>query len=90
NDFRNSNQNKAYAEMISQTLVGESVGGSLCLTRACFSVSSTISKSKSPFKDSKIIGEIGLGSGVAAGVAKTIYIGNIKDIDKLISANIKK
>ncbi|HEZ1902581.1 TPA: S-layer family protein, partial [Neisseria meningitidis] len=57
NDFRNSNQNKAYAEMISQTLVGESVGGSLCLTRACFSVSSTISKSKSPFKDSKIIGE---------------------------------
>ncbi|HEZ3151674.1 TPA: S-layer family protein, partial [Neisseria meningitidis] len=68
NDFRNSNQNKAYAEMISQTLVGESVGGSLCLTRACFSVSSTISKSKSPFKDSKIIGEIGLGSGVAAGV----------------------
>ncbi|HEZ1946771.1 TPA: S-layer family protein, partial [Neisseria meningitidis] len=74
NDFRNSNQNKAYAEMISQTLVGESVGGSLCLTRACFSVSSTISKSKSPFKDSKIIGEIGLGSGVAAGVEKTIYI----------------
>ncbi|WP_269320876.1 beta strand repeat-containing protein [Neisseria meningitidis] len=70
NDFRNSNQNKAYAEMISQTLVGESVGGSLCLTRACFSVSSTISKSKSPFKDSKIIGEIGLGSGVAAGVEK--------------------
>lgn len=90
NDFRNSNQNKAYAEMISQTLVGESVGGSLCLTRACFSVSSTISKSKSPFKDSKIIGEIGLGSGVAAGVEKTIYIGNIKDIDKFISANIKK
>ncbi|HGG9332137.1 TPA: DUF637 domain-containing protein, partial [Neisseria meningitidis] len=89
NDFRNSNQNKAYAEMISQTLVGESVGGSLCLTRACFSVSSTISKSKSPFKDSKIIGEIGLGSGVAAGVEKTIYIGNIKDIDKFISANIK-
>ncbi|HEZ4297493.1 TPA: S-layer family protein [Neisseria meningitidis] len=88
NDFRNSNQNKAYAEMISQTLVGESVGGSLCLTRACFSVSSTISKS--PFKDSKIIGEIGLGSGVAAGVEKTIYIGNIKDIDKFISANIKK
>ncbi|HEZ3868518.1 TPA: S-layer family protein, partial [Neisseria meningitidis] len=90
NDFRNSNQNKAYAEMISQTLVGESVGGSLCLTRACFSVSSTISKSKSPFKDSKIIGEIGLGSGVAAGVEKTIYIGNIKDIDKFISANITK
>ncbi|HFC7533789.1 TPA: DUF637 domain-containing protein, partial [Neisseria meningitidis] len=90
NDFRNSNQNKAYAKMISQTLVGESVGGSLCLTRACFSVSSTISKSKSPFKDSKIIGEIGLGSGVAAGVEKTIYIGNIKDIDKFISANIKK
>ncbi|HEZ3259304.1 TPA: S-layer family protein [Neisseria meningitidis] len=90
NDFRNSNQNKAYAEMISQTLVGESVGGSLCLTRACFSVSSTISKSKSPFKDSKIIGEIGLGSGVAAGVEKTIYIGNIKDIDKFISSNIKK
>lgn len=90
NDFRNSNQNKAYAEMISQTLVGESVGGSLCLTRACFSVSSTISKSKSPFKDSKIIGEIGLGSSVAAGVEKTIYIGNIKDIDKFISANIKK
>ncbi|HEZ3817413.1 TPA: S-layer family protein [Neisseria meningitidis] len=90
NDFRNSNQNKAYAEMISQTLVGESVGGSLCLTRACFSVSSTISKSKSPFKDSKIIWEIGLGSGVAAGVEKTIYIGNIKDIDKFISANIKK
>ncbi|HGO8130661.1 TPA: DUF637 domain-containing protein [Neisseria meningitidis] len=88
NDFRNSNQNKAYAEMISQTLVGESVGGSLCLTRACFSV--RISKSKSPFKDSKIIGEIGLGSGVAAGVEKTIYIGNIKDIDKFISANIKK
>ena len=90
NDFRSSAQNKAYAEMISQTLVGESVGGSICLTKACFSVSSTVSKSKSPFKDSKIIGEIGLGSGVAAGVEETIYIGNIKDIDKFISANMKK
>jgi len=38
----------------------------------------------------KIIGEVGLGSGIATGAEETIYLDNIKNIDKSINNNLKK